>query len=238
MGLRSWYTRRDGSSNLGGMRLLIRTSILRRFLQLRIIYFKRNHLRIIPSLFPRCLRFNPPGKERMPRHSPNHLSLQCYLPVHPHTPHEPTDMGFVPYPGFRGIHPNHLCLQSTLTTARLGVGFRFIRSRHFCELLGIQSGIQDYHGRIQEITVRTRILAGNGVLDWSGKCPGLWEVADQSIGIRRVRSSGCHHFDHHPGVRGHRGSDSGIDITQGWTTAVLYRQVSRTSFTSSRVTDE
>ena len=183
MGLRSWYTRRDGSSNLGGMRLLIRTSILRRLLQFRIIYFERNHLGNFSSLFPRCLRFNPPGKERMPRHPPNHLSLQCHLPLHPHTPHEPTNMGSFPHPRLRGIHSNHLCFQSTDTTARLGMGFRLLRTCHLCELLGIQSRVQDYHGGFQEITVRTGFLAGNGILDRSGKCPGLWKVTDKSIRV-------------------------------------------------------
>ena len=183
MGLCSRYTRRNGSSHMGRMRFLIRTAIFGRFLQLRIIYFKRNHLRILPSLFPRCLRIDPPGKERMPRHSPNHFSLQRHLPLYPHTPHEPTNMGSVPYPRFRGIHSNHLCLQSTDTTARLGMGLRFLWPGHLRELLGIQSGLQDYYGRIQEITVRTGFLARNGILDWSGKCPGLRKVTDQSTRV-------------------------------------------------------
>jgi len=137
MGLCSWYTRRNGSSYMGRMRLPLRTTIHRRFLQFRIIYFKRNHLGVLPSLFPRCLRSNAPSKERMPRHSPNHHNIQCHLPVHPHTPHEPSDMGSVSYPRLLGIHSNHFRLQSTLSTTRLGMGFRFLRTGHFCELLGV-----------------------------------------------------------------------------------------------------
>jgi len=153
MGLCSWYTRRNGSSYMGWMRFPLRTTIHRRFLQPRIIYFKRNHLGIFPPLFPRCIRFSAPSKERMPRHSPNHYNLQRHLPVHPHTSLEPANMGSVPYPRFLGIHPDHLCLQSTFPTARLGMGFRFLRSSHFCELLGVQSGVQNHHGGVQEITI-------------------------------------------------------------------------------------
>ena len=183
MGLCSWYPRRNGSSYMGRMHLPLLTAIHRRFLQLRIIYLKRNHLGLLPSLFPRCIRFNALSKERMPRHSPNHHDLQCNLPLHPHTTHEPSDMGSVSYPRVFGIHSNHFRLQSTLTTTRLGMGFRFLRTRHLCELLGIQSSVQNYHGRVQEITIRTSFLAGDRILDRSGKCTGLWEITDKSLGV-------------------------------------------------------
>ena len=137
MGLCSWYTRRNGSSYMGRMRFPIRTTIYRRFLQSRIIYFKRNHLGIFPPLFPRCIRFSAPSKERMPRHSPNHYNLQRHLLVHPHTPLEAANMGLVPHPRVFGIHSNHFRLQSTLSTTRLGMGFRFLWTGNFCELLGI-----------------------------------------------------------------------------------------------------
>ena len=231
MGLCSWYTCWNGSSDMGRMCLSFGFTFRLGLLKLRIIYFKRHHLGILPPLVPRRICFNPPSSKWVPRYSPNHYDIQCHLHVHPHTPHEPSDMGSVSYPRFLGVHSNHFRLQSTLTTTRLGMGFRFLRSGHLCELLGIQSRIQDYHGGIQEITIRIGFLAGDRILDRGGKCTGLWKVTDKSIGVRCVRSSGCHYFDYHPGVCGHRRRNSGIDVTQSRITAVLYRQVSHAPFT-------
>lgn len=137
MGLCSWDTCWNGPSYMGRMRLPLRSTVHGRFLQLRIINFKRHHLRFLPPLFPRRIRSNASSSERLPRHPPNHYNLQRHLSFHLDTSNEPTDMDIDAYPRILRIHSNRLRIESEVTTARLGMGIRFLRPSYICELLGI-----------------------------------------------------------------------------------------------------
>jgi len=137
MGLCSWYTCWNGSSDMGRMCLSFGFTFRLGLLKLRIIYFKRNHLGIVPPLVPRRICFNPPSSKWVPRYSPNHNDIQRHLPLHPHPPHEPTNMGPHAYSRIPRLYTNRFRIKPTLRTPRLGIRIRFFRSSDICGVLGV-----------------------------------------------------------------------------------------------------
>jgi hypothetical protein len=183
MGMCSWYTCRNDSSNMGRMRFPLSTAFRRRLIQFCIIVFKRYHLRFISPLLSRGIRPHASGSQWLPRYSPYHHHLQCYMPLRPYPSNATSDMGPYAYPRLPRIHPNRLRLESTLGTASVGICVFLVWSGHLCRLLGLSNCVQENHGRIQQVAVRIGFLARGWILDWSRECPDLWAITDKSIGL-------------------------------------------------------